>query len=105
MITVPGDFDIMCVECVLGTHSLADWFPRRVASMYVFAACCTYVYPEIIMRTMRYLYAFTGGGGHTAERKLRAGIDRQEMTQTREIDFHSTHCRIWITRPRVNRQL
>lgn len=36
---------------------------------------------------------------------MRAGIDRQEMTQTRAVDFHSTHCRIWITGPRVNRQL
>lgn len=44
-------------------------------------------------------------GGKLSERKLRAGIDRQEMTQTRAVDFHSTHCRIWITGPRVNRQL
>lgn len=34
-----------------------------------------------------------------AWRKSRAGIDRQEMTQTRAADFHSTDCRIWLTRP------
>uniref|UniRef100_A0A2S2NF91 Uncharacterized protein n=1 Tax=Schizaphis graminum TaxID=13262 RepID=A0A2S2NF91_SCHGA len=67
-----------------------------MCSMRVVRTCTLYI--QIIMRTMRYLqYVFTGG--HTAERKLRAGIDRQEMTQTRAVDFHSTRCRIWITRP------
>lgn len=44
VITGPVDYDIMkCAECVLGMHSSADWFPRRVASQFVFAACCTFV--------------------------------------------------------------
>jgi len=43
MITVPGDFDIMCVECVLGTHSSADWFPRRVSRLGMFSLRVLYV--------------------------------------------------------------
>lgn len=59
--------------------------------------CCIFicVYFFFFFIHIRILYA---------ERKSRAGFDRQEMTQRLAVDFHSMRRRIWITRPSGQRR-